>query len=146
MNTVAANLVSALSDGNGHTLTIVAATVGCADASGIATSDIRAFYQTTEGTTQQVWLLTNSRVMRVEVTDEAALAITFPLRRVSRVAELYSSGGLAVTVEVDADSRTTIGERQVFSNYTLLARDAVATSNLSEFSRQMRLRLDEHGA
>lgn len=138
MNTVAHNLINALSETSAHTLTIVATTIGAREASDIADSDISAFYVQKQEALTTVWLLTPERIMRVEVSNEAALAITFPLSRVSRVAELYSSDGYAVTVEVDADSTTTVDNRAVFSNYTIVAQDAIGTANLQEFSRVVR--------
>jgi hypothetical protein len=120
-------------------LSIVLNTVGVSTVEELTGVDVLGYYLSDSAEAVLVWIVTAGRLMRVEVTGSAALAITFPLERVSRVAELYAPDGYVVTVEVDADARATDGDRSVFTQYPVLASQPQDTAALQSFSRALRL-------
>ena len=103
--------------------------------------DILGFY-ITAGESTEVWLVTPGRLMRAEVSSTAALVVTFPIERVSRVSELYAAEGYQVTMEVDAEARVvTAPGREELAKYVIVAQEVTAMSDLQEFCRQLRLAL-----
>lgn len=137
---IATALGTALSTFPATTTSVVALAVGTHPSSPPFTGvDVLGFYISSADSTE-VWVVTVGRLVRVEVTDSAALVVTWPIERVTRIVELYSAGGYQATVEVDAEALNPVANgRLAYTSYVLSASDVAAMSDLQEFVRQLRL-------
>lgn len=102
--------------------------------------DVLGFYLSRGTTVVECWMVTPGRLVRAEITDSAALVITFPIERVTRVMEAYTTEGYVLTLELQAEAMIQISDnRQAFTTYALRPADEPGLAELQEFSRQVRL-------
>lgn len=71
---------------------------------------VLGFYLKATGEEFLLYVLTPGRFVRYEVADSRSLTIVVPVHKISRVIEKTSPGEISVTVELDADTSTTITE------------------------------------
>ena len=128
-------------------LGILQNTLNATSPEGISTSEVHGWFvqNPDPGQTSLVlWVVASApglKLLRVEVTESAALAITWPITRVSRLAELYDANGYVVTVETDADgwasfpNHETGQGRSEFTRYEIRAAAGTEAESLQLFAR-----------
>lgn len=87
-----------------------------------------------------VWLVQEKSLARVEVADQAALTVTVPLSRVSRVVDAVDPSVYRWTVELDSEARAVVneGSRLEFVRYDVVAQTAPEQAQLASFSSAVR--------
>ena len=104
----AAALAQVVAETSPVALGILQNSLGVSSPEGIAVAEIHGWFTQQSGGASSlvIWVVASTpglKLLRVEVSESAALGITWPVTRVTRMVELYDANGYVVTVETESD-------------------------------------------
>lgn len=142
----AAALAQGVAETSPVALGILQNALGVSSPEGIASAEIHGWFTqpAPDGTALVIWVVASTpglKIFRVEVSESAALAITWPITRVTRMVELYDANGYVVTVETESDgwAVTAVAEtnqsRAEMTRYVIRADVGEQAESLQLFAR-----------